>query len=121
MRFTGLKDIGNRRKNVSQMCGKQKFASRDRWEKLTGWRGDLSGQKILEAGCGAGRFTEIALDTGAEAPLPAVSVEDVGGIAVIRPGTGDVTLPAGARSPFRGPALPHRGKLASEMVIEDRR
>jgi prevent-host-death family protein len=34
---------------------------------------------------------------------------------------GLVTLPAGARSPFRGPAFPHRGKLASEMVIEDRR
>lgn len=39
-----------------------------------------------------------ALDTVAAAPLPAVSVEDVGGIAVIHPGAGDVTLPAGARA-----------------------
>ncbi|WP_275900272.1 S41 family peptidase [Pyxidicoccus trucidator] len=39
-----------------------------------------------------------ALETVAEAPLPAVSVEDLGGIAVIHPGTGDVTLPAGARA-----------------------
>lgn len=34
---------------------------------------------------------------------------------------GLVALPAGAQSAFRGPALPGRGKPASEMVIEDRR
>jgi prevent-host-death family protein len=35
---------------------------------------------------------------------------------------GLVTLPKRtSRKPFQGPALPNRGKLASEMVIEDRR
>lgn len=32
----------------------------------TQWPDNLQGQLILEAGCGAGRFSEIALDTGAE-------------------------------------------------------
>ena len=35
---------------------------------------------------------------------------------------GVVTLPKQtSRKAFQGPALPNRGKLASEMVIEDRR
>ncbi len=34
---------------------------------------------------------------------------------------GVVRLPKGARTPFRGPSVPHRGKLAFSMVIEDRR
>jgi len=40
--------------------------SRDRFFSVTGWPDDLRGHKILEAGSGAGRFTQIALDTGAE-------------------------------------------------------
>src|SRR4030095_6671327 len=41
--------------------------SRDRFYSGTGWtRDELRGQKILEAGCGAGRFTEIMLEAGAE-------------------------------------------------------
>jgi prevent-host-death family protein len=35
---------------------------------------------------------------------------------------GLVTLPKQTtRTPFQGPAFPNRGKLASEMVLEDRR
>jgi len=34
---------------------------------------------------------------------------------------GVVTLPKGARTPFRGPAAPHCGQLASSMVTEDQR
>ena len=34
---------------------------------------------------------------------------------------GLVALPSRTWTAFRGPALPNRGKLASEMVIEDRR
>lgn len=40
--------------------------SRDRLFGVTGWSRDLRGQKILEAGSGAGRFTEILASTGGE-------------------------------------------------------
>ncbi len=40
--------------------------SRDRFFGETRWPEDLSGRKILEAGCGAGRFTQVVLDAGAE-------------------------------------------------------
>ncbi len=40
--------------------------SRDRLFGVSGWPEDLSGHKILEAGSGAGRFTEVLLATGAE-------------------------------------------------------
>jgi 2-polyprenyl-3-methyl-5-hydroxy-6-metoxy-1,4-benzoquinol methylase len=39
--------------------------SEDRFFAQTNWPRDLSGNKILEVGSGAGRFTEIALQTGA--------------------------------------------------------
>ena len=38
----------------------------ERFFATTDWPSDLSGQTILEAGCGAGRFTCVALETGAE-------------------------------------------------------
>lgn len=40
--------------------------TRDRFRRTTRWPDRLDGQRILEAGCGAGRFTEIALSTGGE-------------------------------------------------------
>lgn len=41
--------------------------TRDRFRSGTGWEEeDLRGNRILEAGCGAGRFTEIMLGAGAE-------------------------------------------------------
>src|SRR5687768_12517976 len=41
--------------------------SRNRFYGFTDWRPDeLSGRRVLDVGCGAGRFTEIALDAGAE-------------------------------------------------------
>lgn len=40
--------------------------TRDRLFEVTGWDKRLKGQRILEAGSGAGRFTEILLDTGAD-------------------------------------------------------
>lgn len=39
--------------------------SRDRLFQVTGWPETMKGQVILEAGSGAGRFTEILLETGA--------------------------------------------------------
>ncbi len=44
----------------------QKQISRERFYATTKWPNNLCGQLILEVGCGAGRFSEIALDTGAE-------------------------------------------------------
>jgi 2-polyprenyl-3-methyl-5-hydroxy-6-metoxy-1,4-benzoquinol methylase len=38
----------------------------NRFFQATRWPRDLKGQLVLEAGCGAGRFTEVLLDTGAE-------------------------------------------------------
>jgi len=43
----------------------KKSISRDRLFKATGWPSDLSGQTVLEAGSGAGRFTEVLVTTGA--------------------------------------------------------
>lgn len=40
--------------------------NKERFYATTQWPKQLQGQKILEAGCGAGRFTMIALETGAE-------------------------------------------------------
>lgn len=40
--------------------------SEARFIRQTNWPRDLSGEKILEVGSGAGRFTEIALKTGAQ-------------------------------------------------------
>lgn len=41
--------------------------SRQRLFESTGWSPDeLAGERVLEAGCGAGRFTEVLLEVGAE-------------------------------------------------------
>ena len=40
--------------------------SKQRFFQVTGWSEDLRGQVVLEAGCGAGRFTQIACETGAK-------------------------------------------------------
>jgi SAM-dependent methyltransferase len=44
----------------------QNDLSRDRFSKTTGWPARMEGERILEAGCGAGRFTQLALDTSAD-------------------------------------------------------
>lgn len=42
-----------------------KDITRKRLLEVSGWREDLRGESVLEAGCGAGRFTEILLAMGA--------------------------------------------------------
>lgn len=47
-------------------CNRTKF-SRERFYSITGWSQDqLTGKRVLDVGCGAGRFAEIALSAGAE-------------------------------------------------------
>jgi len=50
----------------TQFGREQKESSKMRFNIETQWPDNLQGQLILEPGCGAGRFSEIALDTGAE-------------------------------------------------------
>lgn len=49
----------------TQFDGDQKHISKIRFNKTTQWPDNLKDQLILEAGCGVGRFTEIALATQA--------------------------------------------------------
>jgi SAM-dependent methyltransferase len=53
-----------RRVQLDSVTGKP--LSRARLFEGTGWPEDLSGETVLELGCGAGRFTEVLLDAGAE-------------------------------------------------------
>ena len=53
-----------RRVQLDSVTGKP--LSRARLFEGTRWPEDLSGQTVLELGCGAGRFTEVLLDAGAE-------------------------------------------------------
>jgi SAM-dependent methyltransferase len=53
-----------RRTQLDSYSGQPISASR--FWKATGWQaGDLAGQWVLDAGCGAGRFAEVALQAGA--------------------------------------------------------
>lgn len=53
-----------RRVQLDSVTGKP--LSRARLFEGTRWPEDLTGQTVLELGCGAGRFTEVLLDAGAE-------------------------------------------------------
>ena len=57
----------NRYRSV-QIDGENKLGlTASRFYKWTGWKKEeLKGLKILEAGCGAGRFTQVMLDAGAD-------------------------------------------------------
>ncbi len=60
----GLQWNRHRRTQLDSAIGKP--ISEHRLYQATGWARELGGQRILEAGSGAGRFTEILCRTGAE-------------------------------------------------------
>lgn len=60
----GFQWLKHARTQLDSYVGKP--ISRNRLFSVTGWPQRLDGQRILEAGSGAGRFTEILLSTGAE-------------------------------------------------------
>jgi SAM-dependent methyltransferase len=59
-------DQWNRWRSVQLDSVTGKPLSRARFFEGTRWPQDLTGQKVLELGCGAGRFTEVLLEAGAE-------------------------------------------------------
>jgi 2-polyprenyl-3-methyl-5-hydroxy-6-metoxy-1,4-benzoquinol methylase len=57
----------NRYRSIQIDSENQLNLSAERFYRWTGWNKDeLAGQRILEAGCGAGRFTQVMLDAGAK-------------------------------------------------------
>jgi SAM-dependent methyltransferase len=60
----GLQWNRHRRTQLDSAIGKP--ISEDRLYRTTGWARDLRGKRVLEAGSGAGRFTEVLCRTGAE-------------------------------------------------------
>ena len=56
----------NRYRRVQLDSETGKPLSRRRLFEGTGWPERLDGERVLEVGCGAGRFTEVLLDAGAE-------------------------------------------------------
>jgi SAM-dependent methyltransferase len=81
-------DQWNRYRRVQLDSATGKPLSRTRLFEGTGWDpADLEGELILEAGCGAGRFTEVLLDSGARL----VSVDASSAVDACRVTCGDAT------------------------------
>ncbi|HYN08262.1 MAG TPA: class I SAM-dependent methyltransferase [Vicinamibacterales bacterium] len=59
----GLQWLAHRRTQLDSSTGVP--ISRTRFFSVTGWPADLRGERVLEAGSGAGRFTEVLASTGA--------------------------------------------------------
>lgn len=60
----GLQWNRHARAQLDSMTGKP--ISRDRLFQVTQWPARMEGERVLEAGCGAGRFTEVLAATGAD-------------------------------------------------------
>ncbi len=56
----------NRFRDIQLDAGSEESTSRDRFLNETGWTAEeIKGKVLLDAGCGAGRFAEVALECGA--------------------------------------------------------
>jgi 2-polyprenyl-3-methyl-5-hydroxy-6-metoxy-1,4-benzoquinol methylase/uncharacterized protein YbaR (Trm112 family) len=76
--------------------------SRDRFFRTTGWPSRMAGERVLEVGCGAGRFSEVALATGCE--LTSVDISEAVDVALENHGLHPSWHPVQAdvyRLPFR--------------------
>jgi SAM-dependent methyltransferase len=73
-----------RRVQLDSVTGKP--LSRTRLLEGTGWPERLDGERVLEVGCGAGRFTEVLLEAGAEV----CAVDASSAIEAARANLGDV-------------------------------
>jgi hypothetical protein len=79
--------------------------SRDRFQRATGWSRDtLAGARVLDVGCGAGRFAEVALSLGASV----VAIDYSSAVDACRANLTDANLQVRAgrrlRAPVRRPA-----------------
>jgi ubiquinone/menaquinone biosynthesis C-methylase UbiE len=72
-----------RRVQLDSVTGKP--LSRARFFAGTGWPERLGGERVLEVGCGAGRFTEVLVSTGAEV----VAVDATSAVEACRETVGD--------------------------------
>ena len=72
-----------RRVQLDSVTGKP--LSRTRFFAGTGWPERLDGERVLEVGCGAGRFTEVLVSTGAEV----VAVDASSAVEACRETVGD--------------------------------
>ena len=72
-----------RRVQLDSVTGKP--LSRERFFTGTGWPERLDGERVLEVGCGAGRFTEVLVSTGAEV----VAVDATSAVEACRETVGD--------------------------------
>jgi ubiquinone/menaquinone biosynthesis C-methylase UbiE len=72
-----------RRVQLDSVTGKP--LSRTRFFEGTGWPERLDGERVLEVGCGAGRFTEVLVSTGAEV----VAVDASSAVEACRETVGD--------------------------------
>jgi SAM-dependent methyltransferase len=72
-----------RRVQLDSVTGKP--LSRERFFEGTGWPERLDGERVLEVGCGAGRFTEVLVSTGADV----VAVDATSAVEACRETVGD--------------------------------
>jgi ubiquinone/menaquinone biosynthesis C-methylase UbiE len=75
----------NRYRTVQLDSVTGKPLSRRRFFEGTGWPDRLDGERVLEVGCGAGRFTEVLVSTGAEV----VAVDSSSAVEAARATVGD--------------------------------
>ena len=95
----------------------QEVSTKDLKDQLSEWvrRVESQGERIV--------ITRSGRPVAALVPLSDLPVRDANAILADLAAAGMVRLPRSPRSPdaFSGPRVPSRGKLASEMIIEDRR